>query len=58
MYVWIGLMEAVAELTRYDFEKVSQMSVMEFFAYVCYINWKRTKERLQLEDFRRKNRMK
>ena len=54
LHIWLGLVEAVSDLTKYDFQKTFAMSVMEFFAFISYINYKRTKERLEIEKFRKK----
>lgn len=37
-------MEAVAEMTNFNFEQIFQMTALEFFAYVAYLRWKAEKE--------------
>lgn len=54
LYLWLNLIEAVSELTRYDFGRVYEMPVMEFFMYVSYVNYKRKKEEQQIKEFRAK----
>lgn len=49
IYVWISLVEAVSELTKYDFEKVFNMEAVEFFSFVSYCRFKADKERKRME---------
>ena len=49
IYVWINLVEAVSELTKYDFEMVFNMEAIEFFAYVAYCRFKAERERKRME---------
>lgn len=51
-------MEAVSNLTKFDFDKVYEMPIVDFFQYVAYINWKRKKEEKELREFQNKNRIK
>lgn len=53
-YVWISLVEAVSDLTKYDFEKVFQMQVIEFFAFLGYVRFKNERERKRLESLNKK----
>lgn len=52
LYTWINLVNAVSELTRYDFDKVFGMPAMEFFTYVTYLKYKQKKEEQKLRQFR------
>lgn len=52
--VWISLVEAVSELTRYDFEKVYSIPVVEFFTYVSYIKWREKKREQDLKKINKK----
>lgn len=45
---------AVAEITRFDFERIYNMPVMEFFAYVAYINFDRRRTDNKLKAINRK----
>lgn len=49
IYVWISLVEAVSELTKYDFEKVFNMEAIEFFSFVTYCRFKAEKEKRRIE---------
>lgn len=49
MLVWLACAEAVAELTRFDFNQVFSMPAMEFFTYLSYINYKRRKQDAELK---------
>lgn len=54
------MIEAVSEMTRYNFGQVYDMPAIEFFAYIKYINIKRQKEymrkRKEAEEFKRRSR--
>ena len=58
MTTWLSFVEAVSDLTKYDWEKTFAMSIMEFFAFLSYVNYKRTIEQKKLEDWKRRNRIK
>lgn len=47
-------MEAVAEMTKYNFGELYNMPALEFFAYIAYINYKRKKEEAQLKKINKK----
>lgn len=57
LHIWLSLIEAVSDLTKYDFQKTFAMSVYEFFAFISYINYKRTKEKAEIDKFRRQNKI-
>lgn len=48
----------MSDLTKYDWEKTFRMSAVEFFAFLTYVNYKRTLENRRIEEFRRKNKIK
>ena len=54
MRIWLACAEAVAELTRFNFERVFRMPVMEFLAYLAFVNYKRRKEEQELAKINRK----
>ena len=54
LHVWISCVEAVSQLTRFDFERVFRMPIMEFFAYLAFVNYKRRKEEQELAKINRK----
>lgn len=56
--VWLSLVEAISDLTKYDWEKVFKMSALEFFAFLSYVKMKRLREKREIEEFRRKNKIK
>ena len=45
---------AVSQLTGYDFEKTFAMPVVEFFAYIAYINFDRRREEARLKRINKK----
>ena len=47
-------MDAVAETTRFNFEQVFEMPVLDFFAYVKYIDFKRRKEQAAIDKMKGK----
>lgn len=51
-------MEAVSELTRFDFDKVYEMPAVDFIQYISYVNWKNKKQEQQLKEFRMKSKIK
>lgn len=54
MRIWLACAEAVAELTRFNFERVFRMPVMEFFAYLSYVNYKRRAQEQELKKINKK----
>lgn len=42
-------MDAVAETTRFDFDRVLEMPVMDTLGYAGYINWKRRREQARID---------
>ena len=54
LYVWLDCARAVAELTRYDFTRVFNMPVVEFFAYIAYINFDQRRKEAELKKINRK----
>lgn len=48
-------MEAVAEMTNYNFGQLYLMSVMEFFAYCQYTLYKARKREREIKQFKRKH---
>ena len=55
--VWLSLVEAVAQMTNYNFREVYGLPIMEFFTYVAYIRYKRKMEEKQINDFRTRNKL-
>lgn len=49
MHLWLTCVQAVSDLTKYDWEKVFQMSAMEFFAFLSFVNYQRRKEQLEMQ---------
>lgn len=47
--------KAVAKLTRYDFERVFRMPVMEFFAYLAYINFDNRRQEREIRKITKKH---
>ena len=56
-YVWISLVEAVSDLTKYDFEKVFQMPAIEFFTFMNYAKYKSERERRRIEAINKRTRV-
>ena len=50
----MALVEAVSDLTKYDFEKVFKMQAVEFFAFVAYCRWKQEREKRGMEAINKK----
>lgn len=53
--VYIGLMEAVAEVTRLNFNQLYEMPAIEFLSYVSYVDYKRRKEEQMIREFKAKH---
>lgn len=51
-------MEAVSDLTKYDWEKVFKMSAMEFFVFLSYENYKRRKQAAEIKKIQLQRRKK
>ena len=58
MRVWLSLVEAVAQMTNYNFSEVYGLPVMEFFAYTAYLRYKQRKEEQKIREFRLKHKIK
>lgn len=56
-FVWISHIEAVSELTRLDFDKTQAMPAYNFLSYLVYVDFKRRKEKQELEQIRIKNKL-
>lgn len=52
----MGLMEAVAEMTKYNFSQIYDMPIVEFLTYTAYLRYKAKKEEEQIRQFNIKNR--
>ena len=55
-HIWLACIEAVKDLTGFNFERVMNMPAIEFFTYLSYINYKKRKEEQQLIKLRAKHR--
>ena len=49
MHLWLTCVQAVSDLTKYDWEKVFKMSALEFFAFLSFVNYQRRKEQLEMQ---------
>ena len=54
LYIFLDCAKAVAELTRFNFERVFRMPVIEFFAYVAYVNFDTRRRERELQKINRK----
>lgn len=52
----MACVEAVSDLTKLTWPKVFQMSAVEFFAFLSYVNYKRRKEEQELQRINAKYR--
>ncbi len=43
------MIRSVAEVTNFNFEEIWQMSAIEFFTYLRYVNEKRRREYLEIK---------
>ena len=57
MNVWLGFVEAVSDLTKLNWPETFAMSIMEFFAFLTYVNYKVTIEKRKLEEWKRRNKI-
>lgn len=53
--VWLSAVEAVSDLTKYNWREVFQMSALEFFTFLRYVNYKRVKEQRELRKLMKKH---
>ena len=53
--VWLSLIEAVSDITKYNWGEIYEMSINEFLAYVAYYQYKMKKKEQELKEFRRKH---
>jgi len=51
------LVDAVAETTRFNFEQVFELPVLEFLGLVKYVDYKRRKEQAQIDKMKGKTRI-
>lgn len=54
MRIWVACLEAVAEMTNYNFGQLYGMPAMEFLTYLAFVNYKRKKEEQELKKINRK----
>ena len=54
-YIWFSLIEAVSETTKFDFDHIFQMPIVETLAYLSYIKIKRAKEAAQIRRLKAKH---
>lgn len=57
MRTWLSLVEAISDLTKYDWEKTFKMCVVEFFSFLSYVNYKRKKQEQEIREFKIKNKL-
>ena len=50
-------MDAVAETTRFNFEQVYEMPILDFFGYVKYVDYKRRREQAAIDKMKGKIRI-
>lgn len=50
-------MDAVADTTKFNFEQVYELPIMDFFAYVRYIDYKRRREQAAIDKMKGKIRI-
>lgn len=50
-YIWMNLIEAVEEITNFDYERVLRMEAIEFFAICTYAFYKAEKQKAELNKF-------
>ena len=55
MHIWLSAVEAVSDLTKFDWEKTFRMSAMEFFAFLQYSNYKVRKQEEAIRKIRLKH---
>lgn len=53
--VWLSAVEAVSDLTKYNWKQVFDMSALEFFVFLRYVNYKRVKEQRELRKLMKKH---
>lgn len=58
MRTLLSLVEAVSDLTKYNWGEVFEMSIYEFFAFLSYYNYKAAIQKRELEEWKRKNKIK
>ena len=56
LFIWLSLIEAVEEITRFDYEKTLNMQAIEFFALATYAFYKVEKEKAEIEKFKQTKR--
>lgn len=50
-------MDAVSETTKFNFDEVFRMPVVEFWAYCRYIDWKNRRRQAEIDRIQGKNRI-
>ena len=53
-YIWLDSVKAVSDYTKYNWKQVYEMSAMEFFAYVTYINFDRRREERRIKALQKR----
>ena len=56
LHVWLDAVAAVSDMTKFNWNEVYRMPVIEFFAYIAYVNYRRRKEEQELAKINRKYR--
>lgn len=54
MHIWLSAVQAVSDLTKYDWEKVFRMSVMEFFSFLAFYNYQQKKREQEIKKMNRR----
>lgn len=52
--MWLDAVQAVSDLTKYNWKQVFEMSALEFFAFLSYYNYKMRKQEQEIKRMRRK----
>jgi hypothetical protein len=55
---WLECVNAVSEITKLNWTQVFDITILEFFAYLAFYNYRKRKEQQEIEAFRRKNKLK
>lgn len=51
--VWLDAVYAVSDLTKYDWQKVFEMSAMEFFVFLSYSNYRVRRQEAEIRKIQK-----
>ena len=57
IFKWLAAIEAVSEATRFDFNEIYRLSVLEFWGYCRYIDWRNRRRQAEIDRLQGKNRI-